>query len=170
MLGICLGSQLIARAFGGDNQLGGAQEFGWREVSLTEAAAADPVLAGLPQCFPIFQWHDDTFRLPGGAVRLAASRRRRESGLSLGRAVYGIQFHFEADRPLLRTGAEPSRATIAERHPDWPERLERGQRHGPQADAAGRRIAEAWVATLAQTDGLPRDGAAPRRGISCTQR
>ena len=40
VLGICLGSQLIARAFGGDNQIGGASEFGWRSVSLTTEAKA----------------------------------------------------------------------------------------------------------------------------------
>src|SRR5690606_24433525 len=38
VLGICLGSQLIARAFGGSNQVGGATEFGWCTVALTPEA------------------------------------------------------------------------------------------------------------------------------------
>lgn len=166
VLGVCLGSQLIARAFGGDNQLGVAQEFGWCEVSLTEAAAADPVFAGLPQCFQIFQWHDDTFSLPGGAVRLAASRQAENQAFRLGRAVYGIQFHFEADRPLIEAWSRTFAATIAGRHPDWPERLpQEAKRHGPQADAAGRRIAEAWIATLAQT-GRPAAATAQPRAVA----
>ncbi|TIT27344.1 MAG: type 1 glutamine amidotransferase, partial [Mesorhizobium sp.] len=56
VLGICLGSQLLARAFGGENQIGGATEFGWHQVSLTPAAKTDPVLAALPENFPIFEW------------------------------------------------------------------------------------------------------------------
>lgn len=32
VLGICLGSQLVARSFGGENQIGGASEFGWHKV------------------------------------------------------------------------------------------------------------------------------------------
>ena len=40
VLGICLGSQLLARAYGGDNQLGVTPEFGWVDVSLTEAGRA----------------------------------------------------------------------------------------------------------------------------------
>ncbi|RWK39101.1 MAG: GMP synthase, partial [Mesorhizobium sp.] len=41
VLGICLGSQLVARAFGGENRIGTASEFGWHKVSLTPAATAD---------------------------------------------------------------------------------------------------------------------------------
>ena len=44
VLGICLGSQLLARAFGAENHLGTAPEFGWVDVSLTDTGRADPVL------------------------------------------------------------------------------------------------------------------------------
>ncbi|MDN3718286.1 gamma-glutamyl-gamma-aminobutyrate hydrolase family protein [Roseibium salinum] len=47
VLGICLGSQLIARAFGGGNILGRPVEFGWHEVLPTAEGAADPVLKEL---------------------------------------------------------------------------------------------------------------------------
>ena len=43
VLGICLGSQLLARAYGAENIIGGASEFGWRQVELTPEGAADPV-------------------------------------------------------------------------------------------------------------------------------
>mgnify|MGYP006184435021 CR=1 FL=1 len=33
-------------------------------VTLTEAAADDPVLGALPPAFAVFQWHSDTFTLP----------------------------------------------------------------------------------------------------------
>jgi GMP synthase-like glutamine amidotransferase len=146
VLGICLGSQIIARAFGGSNQIGGASEFGWHAVELAETAAADAVLGALPRTFPIFQWHDDTFSLPERAERLAGNAVADNQAFRIGRATYGIQFHFEADRPLVREWNVAFSAYIAERHPDWPGRFEsEAERHGPQADAAGLAIARAWV-------------------------
>ncbi|MER9233899.1 type 1 glutamine amidotransferase [Mesorhizobium sp. M0622] len=149
VLGICLGSQLVARAFGGENQIGGASEFGWHEVALTAAAQADPVLAALPEKFPIFEWHDDTFVLPGTAVRLAGNAVAENQAFRIGRAVYGFQFHFEADRPMVRDWSTAFAPLIAERHPEWSSRLDDEMaRNGPQADAAGLAIARAWVATI----------------------
>jgi len=149
VLGICLGSQIIARAFGGSNQVGGASEFGWHGVELTEGAKADAVLGAMPDTFPIFQWHDDTFSLPEQAQRLASTPAVENQAFRIGRATYGIQFHFEADRPLLRQWNVAFSAYIDERHPDWPQRFEsEAERHGPAADAAGLAIARAWVRTI----------------------
>ena len=149
VLGICLGSQLLARAFGGENQIGGATEFGWHRVSLTPEAKTDPVLAALPEKFPIFEWHDDTFVLPDNAVRLAGSAIAENQAFRIGRAVYGFQFHFEADRPMVRDWSTSFARLIAERHPDWNDRLDGEMaRNGPDADAAGLAIARAWVATI----------------------
>lgn len=149
VLGVCLGSQLLARAFGGDNRIGGATEFGWHGVALTQDAQDDPVFAELPERFPIFQWHDDTFTLPKGAVRLASSAVAGNQAFRVGRAGYGVQFHFEADRALVRAWSEAFAGVIAARNPDWPERHDaESDRHGPQADAVGMALARAWVATI----------------------
>ncbi|MDQ6435194.1 type 1 glutamine amidotransferase [Mesorhizobium sp. LHD-90] len=149
VLGICLGSQLLARAFGGTNQIGGAREFGWCPVSLTDEGAADPVLSHAPRNFSIFQWHDDTFSLPDGALHLATSGVAQNQAFRIGRATYGIQFHFEADTTLVREWKQAFAGTIAEREPDWPGRFEtEAARHGPGADAAGLALARAWVATI----------------------
>ena len=149
VLGICLGSQIIARAFGAGNQIGGASEFGWHGVELTESAKNDAVLGALPKTFPIFQWHDDTFSLPERAERLASTAVAENQAFRIGRAIYGIQFHFEADRRLLREWNVAFSAYIDEHHPDWPQRFEsEAERHGPAADAAGLAIARAWVKTI----------------------
>jgi GMP synthase-like glutamine amidotransferase len=149
VLGICLGSQLLARAFGGTNQIGGAREFGWCPVSLTEEGEVDPVLRGAPRDFSIFQWHDDTFGLPPGAVHLARSDEAENQAFRIGRATYGIQFHFEADRRLVRQWNNAFAAYLAEHQPGWAERFEdEAARHGAGADAAGLAIARAWIGLI----------------------
>ncbi len=149
VLGICLGSQLLARAYGADNLLGAAPEFGWRKVALTGDAKDDPVLRAAPQNFPTFQWHDDTFTLPEGAVRLASNGIAENQAFRIGRAAYGIQFHFEADRSLVRHWNAAFAGYLAEYQPGWLDRHEgEAALHGPDADAAGLALARAWVAAI----------------------
>ena len=149
VLGICLGGQLLARAYGGQNIIGGATEFGWQEVELTPEGAADPVLAALPAAFPVFQWHDDSFVLPRGARRLAGSLAVHNQAFRIGRAAYGFQFHLEADRPLVAAWCDLFADWLATRQPDWPRRHPaEADRFGVAADAAGLAIARGWVRTL----------------------
>jgi GMP synthase-like glutamine amidotransferase len=167
VLGICLGCQLLARAHGADSQIGGAEEFGWCRVALSDAASGDPLLGGLPAEFPIFQWHDDTFTLPVGAVRLAWNAVAANQAFRIGRASYGIQFHFEADTKLVRAWNAAFASTIAARHPDWNIRFEQqAERHGSQADMIGLEIARAWVRTI-RSSGLPEDaGRSPETTVA----
>jgi GMP synthase (glutamine-hydrolysing) len=146
VLGICLGAQLVARAHGGTNVIGRPVEFGWQEVRPTEAGSADPVLAGLGAGSPTFHWHEDTFTLPPGALHLARSAMTENQAFRLGRAVYGIQFHFEADRPLVAGWSADFAETILGYAPDWPERHPRdAARDGPRSDATGLDLARRWV-------------------------
>ncbi|MVA99610.1 GMP synthase [Nitratireductor sp. CAU 1489] len=149
VLGICLGAQVLARAMGGRNLIGSATEFGWRQVERTRHGESDPVLRVVPPRFPIFEWHDDTFTLPPGALRLARNGAAENQAFRVGRAGYGIQFHFEADRALVRRWNADFRDHLAESQPDWPARFEsEAARHGPEADAAGFALARAWVALV----------------------
>lgn len=149
LLGVCLGSQLLARAFGARNVLGAAPEFGWCAVALAAEARVDPVLGAAPDEFPIFQWHEDTFTLPEIAVRLAGSDMAANQAFRVGRAAYGIQFHFEADRAHVRRWNSVFAEHLAEHQPDWISRHDaEAERHGPSADSVGLALARAWVATI----------------------
>jgi GMP synthase-like glutamine amidotransferase len=149
VLGICLGAQILARAFGAENRIGVAHEFGWHEVRLTGAGRADPVLGALPAAFPIFQWHADSFTLPEGADHLAENPAAAMQAFRLGRATYGMQFHFEMHRPVVADLARHFAAMVEEVHPGFAAALPDGPGgHGPAADAAGLAIARAWVGLI----------------------
>ena len=149
VLGVCLGSQLLARAYGGENHIGTAPEFGWCTVALTKEGAADPFASAAAASFPIFEWHSDTFTLPEGAVRLASNGAVANQAFRLGRAVYGTQFHFEASRPVVDEWVATFPDQIATMAPEWFERrAELAAENGPSADATGLALARAWVGTV----------------------
>ena len=101
MLGICLGSQLIAKALGARVYRNGELEIGWEPVWFTDAAKNDPVLGGMASPEMFFHWHGETFDLPQGAEWLAYSKKCRHQAYRYGRSVYGIQFHPEITAEMI---------------------------------------------------------------------
>lgn len=149
VLGICLGSQLVARGYDADNIIGRSTEFGWHEVERSSGVESDPVLSAVPYRFPIFHWHSDTFSLPEGATHLASSAMTINQAFRIGRAVYGIQFHFEADTKLVEQWTHTFREQIIRNHAAWLSNYQaHAERNGADADAAGLALARAWVALI----------------------
>jgi GMP synthase (glutamine-hydrolysing) len=100
ILGICLGSQLIARAMGAAVRRNSVKEIGWYGVQFTPAAGADRLFGGLSQ-ETIFHWHGETFDLPPGAELLATSDLCRNQAFRAGEHVYGLQFHLEVTPEMI---------------------------------------------------------------------
>lgn len=96
VLGICLGSQLIASVLGARVHPNIHKEIGWFPVSLTTEGSQSSVLAEFPATFSAFHWHGDTFELPLEAVHLAQSEACQHQAFSFGRNVLGLQFHLES--------------------------------------------------------------------------
>lgn len=101
MLGICLGSQMIAKALGAPVYRNAELEIGWEPVWLTEAGKADPLFRGVPSPETFFHWHGETFDLPEGAELLAYSKKCRHQAYRWGKRVYGIQFHPEITAEMI---------------------------------------------------------------------
>lgn len=101
VLGICLGSQLIAKALGAHVLKNKTKEIGWYDVTPTKEGESDPLLSTFNGTEKIFQWHGDTFTIPDGAVRLASSALCKNQAFRYGEKVYGFQFHLEVDEPMI---------------------------------------------------------------------
>jgi GMP synthase (glutamine-hydrolysing) len=102
-LGICLGGQLLAYACGGSVRKHAVTEFGFLEVQLTAYGQQDPLFTDLPGSQRVVHWHEDTFDLPVGAVRLATSDATTNQAFRYGRRAYGLQYHIEIDDKTLDT-------------------------------------------------------------------
>jgi GMP synthase (glutamine-hydrolysing) len=101
VLGVCLGSQLIAKALGARVYRNEKLEIGWAPVSLTDDGRKDPVLGSVASPATLFHWHGETFDLPRGATWLACSEKCRHQAYRYGANVYGLQFHPEVTAEMV---------------------------------------------------------------------
>jgi len=101
VFGICLGSQLIAKALGAKVRKNKIKEIGWYDVMPTAEGLRDPLVSKLNKKEKIFQWHGDTFDIPKGAIHLAYSPDCENQAFKFGERIYGFQFHLEVDRPMI---------------------------------------------------------------------
>jgi GMP synthase (glutamine-hydrolysing) len=95
VLGVCLGSQLLAAALGAKVYKGARREIGWHPVRLTSDAKDDRLLKGMPEEFTAFHWHGDIFDLPRDSVVLASSEVSPIQAFRHGDKAYGFLCHLE---------------------------------------------------------------------------
>jgi len=103
ILGICLGAQLLAKACGAKVKKAKQKEIGWHKVNLTEAGKQDALFTGLPSQLNVFQWHEDIFEIPKGALHLAESPTCPKQAFRFGRNAYGVQFHVEVTPEMIES-------------------------------------------------------------------
>lgn len=149
-LGVCLGAQLIASALGASVTRNPVKEIGWFEVTAT------PIDGGFrfPDRFTAFHWHGETFALPAGARRLAASAACENQAFQVGDRVVGVQFHLETTPHSLDEIVGACRAELV------PARFVQAEAQ-LRADAP-RHFAPVNALMGALLDYLTRDAARPR--------
>jgi GMP synthase (glutamine-hydrolysing) len=104
-VGICLGAQLLARGLGARVHRRPEPEIGLYPITLSDEGRATPLLATLDGA-TVFHWHQDTFMLPAGAVRLASSLKFVNQAFRMGARTFGVQFHPECDRAMRQDWAQ----------------------------------------------------------------
>jgi GMP synthase-like glutamine amidotransferase len=116
VLGHCLGGQLISKALGGVISANPVKEFGWFDVMQQESAAAKSWLSELPQHFPAFHWHGETFTIPSGADLILSSEHCRNQAFVIGNTL-ALQCHVEMTAAMVREWAELDAQAIANAAP-----------------------------------------------------
>jgi GMP synthase (glutamine-hydrolysing) len=146
-LGVCLGHQLCALAFGGAvgrNPRG--QQVGLLEIGWTDEAADDPLLGSRASGDRGVHWNDDlALELPEGAVVLARTGAGEVQAARFAPTVWGVQWHPEVDVGVLRVWADQDADRHLEGGIDQERVLADIARAGSELEATWRPLAEALV-------------------------
>jgi len=98
VLGICLGSQLIAKTFGAKVYSGLKKEIGFYHDLKIDSESS--FFSGFKNPFTVFHWHGDTFDLPEGSIQLVSSEHYSNQAFQYKSAV-GLQFHLEVNEEMV---------------------------------------------------------------------
>ena len=148
ILGVCLGSQLLAAALGATVRRGDDKEIGWYRVRLSEAAAGDRLMRGLPAEFVAAHWHGDLFYLPAGATALASSDKTPIQAYRYGDKAYGLLFHAEMTEAILTALVDEFREGLKRVGIDGDAILAEAPRYLPELERVGAAIFGRWAAPI----------------------
>ena len=112
VLGICLGSQLIAASLGAKVYPNKFKEIGWFDIKLTQNVKNNFLFTDFPHQIKVFQWHEDTFDLPKGSQLLAQSEVCKNQAFIFKEKILALQFHSEVTENSLREMIEKGKTEL----------------------------------------------------------
>jgi GMP synthase (glutamine-hydrolysing) len=148
ILGICLGSQLLAAALGAKVYHGKQKEIGWHRITFTDFAGKDILFAGEPSSLTAFHWHGDVFDLPRGATLLASSALIAHQAYRYGQNAYGLLFHMEVTLPQVLAMVETFADELQSAGINGTAIKLNAHSHLPALQKIGRGVFARWVAML----------------------
>lgn len=144
-LGVCLGSQFLAKALGGRVAPGASCEIGMTGIRLTDDAAHDPLFRRLPRQFEVFQWHGEGIAPPPGAVVLASSALFPVQAFRYARAAYGLLFHLEIEMAGVDALCQYGAADLARAQRSAEEIEEQAAPHLSELNRMASQVVRAFV-------------------------
>jgi GMP synthase (glutamine-hydrolysing) len=150
VLGVCLGSQLLAAALGARVARGPRKEIGWFPVTLTPAAAQSDSWRSVPPRFTALHWHGDSFALPDGCVPLASSELTPHQAFAYGPAVLGVLFHLETTWTLVAGMVANFTDELRDAEVDGRQILAQASRFLPELDTIGRTVFGGWASVVSR--------------------
>jgi GMP synthase (glutamine-hydrolysing) len=152
ILGVCLGSQLLAEAAGAKPERMPEPEIGWYEIEITDAGARDPVVGPLAPSVELFEWHHYAAPLPPGAVELARTPACVQAFRIEGKPAWGLQFHAEVTKENLMGWLDGWNESEAVHTSLDPETIRAAsERRIEEQNEIGRGLAERFLAEAART-------------------
>ncbi len=148
ILGVCLGSQLLAAALGAEVYKAGRKEIGWFEVSLSPAAWTGSICSGIGERINVFHWHGDVFDLPRGADPLASSEMARCQAYRYGSKAYGLLFHMEVTREIIEGMVGAGENELEEEGLDGRSILEESRKSLPDLHKSAAAVWENWAGLI----------------------
>jgi GMP synthase (glutamine-hydrolysing) len=146
VLGICLGSQLLASALGAEVRKATRKEIGWHRVWLSDME--DKLLSGIDSSFVAYHWHGDVFELPAGAELLVSSEATRNQAFRYGASAYGFLFHMEVTGDIIRDMVKAGEDELQEMGADGDQILAETGKHLPRLQQVGSLVWKRWAASL----------------------
>ena len=114
VIGICLGSQLIAEVLGAKVYPNDQKEIGWFDVKLTDTAMKHPLFGNFEEQFTVLHWHGDTFNTPNESDLLMSSDICVNQAFLFKENVLGLQFHLEVTKQSLNGMIEHEKDELIE--------------------------------------------------------
>jgi GMP synthase (glutamine-hydrolysing) len=148
VLGICLGSQLLAAALGAEVKKGSRKEIGWYRIHLGKDRASDPLWKDQPDSFTSYHWHGDIFDLPKNAIPLASSELTVLQAFRYGRNAYGFLFHMEVTRDQIQSMLREFSAEIQQENLNGPQILDQTSMFLPPLRKIADKVFSRWAQLL----------------------
>ena len=100
LMGVCFGAQLVSKALGAEISTAKNMEAGWHTIKADTSKLTDSHDLKLDECFDVFEWHEDTFSIPDGAIPIFSGRNIENQGYLYGK-VLAMQFHLEMTERMV---------------------------------------------------------------------
>lgn len=100
IMGVCFGAQLVSKALGANVCHTDHVEIGWHMIESDTSKLTHLQPLNLAKNFEVFEWHEDVFSTPEGAIPIFSGSNHENQGYLLGNILV-MQFHLEMTEHMV---------------------------------------------------------------------